>query len=298
MPNRLRQIILSSAVQVLEHSMVIEQQPALSTWSWYVGALHQYHTGLLLLNELYAGHNEPEVEARVWKCLDFAFGITTEGSYVEKTRFVLEDLISKIKIYTSLKRIRAPSNMPHAGPRTHTPGYQARQQEKRERSGSLQSTRSGSEASGLGSPLVQQTSPPPHLYRHTTPKGLPSFPGAMPNVDWGSIELPASASTFSQSQSTSALYSFNDFPASGVVNGSEIPTMSFYPDQQQRSVSNSPAAAIYGGMRPEMAGGSPMDALNEMDWVSCKRVKESTQLTVCRTILRKCLQALRLDLEC
>jgi len=276
MPGRLRQIVLSSAVTIIEHSMVIEQQPALSTWSWYVGALHQYHSALLLLNELYASHNEPEVEARVWKCMDFAFGSTTEGTYMEKTRFVLEDLIAKIEIYMSLKRLRAPTNMPHAGPRTHTPGYQARQQEERERSGSLQSAMSGSVPSPLDTSnhtVSQQMSSPQQqsLYHRQTPHPTAlSFPGAMPSVDWGTIDLPASASTFPQPQSASAPYSFSELPSPMAAGGLGPASRLHGHDQQYGSDANSPAAAIYGGMRQGTSSSSPMDmdALNEIDWVS------------------------------
>ncbi|KAF2827347.1 hypothetical protein CC86DRAFT_348722 [Ophiobolus disseminans] len=279
MPGRLRQIVLSSAVTIIEHSMVIEQQPALSTWSWYVGALHQYHTALLLLNELYASHNEPEVEARVWKCMDFAFGINSEWSYIEKTRFILEDLIGKIDIYTSLKRLRAPTNMPHAGPRTHTPGFQARQQEERERSGSLQSARSGSATSPLGLSNIapaQQMSPPkqpPMHHRQQIPQipqtpstSINTFPGAMPNVDWGTIELPHSASAFPPPQPPQTPYSFTDLPTTTPASGLGPTTHLHYPDQQQGSDASSPSAAIYGGMRQGTASSSPMDVLNEIDW--------------------------------
>jgi hypothetical protein len=294
MPKRLRQIVLSSAVTVLEHSMVIEQQPALSMWSWYTGALHQYHSSLLLLNELYAGHNEPEVEARVWKCLDWAFGINAEGTYMEKTRALLEELIGKINIYNSLKRVRAPTNMPHAGPRTHTPGYQARQQEERERSGSLQSARSNSAVSGQdtgGSPLAQQTSPSlpqtPVTYRQTS-QPVMAFPGAIPNVDWGSIELPASASTFPQPQSPPIPYSFNAYTPPVPTGGLGPATML----QPHASDINTPAAAIYGGMQTGTAGSSPMDALNDIDWVSGIVSSKCTWLTVCRMISRRCSVAL------
>ena len=46
MPERLRQIMISACIMIIEHSMRIEQQPALSQWSWYVGALHQYHSAM------------------------------------------------------------------------------------------------------------------------------------------------------------------------------------------------------------------------------------------------------------
>jgi len=293
MPVRLRQIVLSSAVTVLEHSMVIEQQPALSFWSWYTGALHQYHSSLLLLNELYAGHNEPEVEARVWKCLDWAFGLTFEGSYTEKTRFVLEQLIGKIELYNSLKRVRAPTNMPHAGPRTHTPGFQARQREERERSGSLQS--SGQDTGG--SPDNQQMSPPqasPTPYQQTPAPAIFTFPGAMPTVDWGSIELPASASTFPQPQSSPAPYSFNAYAPPVPTAGSGPATML----QRQSSDTISPAAAIYGGMKTGTAGSSPMDALNDIDWVSEVIEMKYMWLTHYRMILSRCLAARMWDRAC
>lgn len=46
MPERLRQIMISSCIMIVEHSMRIEQQPVLSQWSWYIGALHQYHSAM------------------------------------------------------------------------------------------------------------------------------------------------------------------------------------------------------------------------------------------------------------
>lgn len=280
MPGRLRQIVLSSAITILEHSMVIEQQPALSAWSWYVGALHQYHTAILLLNELYAGYNDPEVEARAWKCLEFAFEITTEGSSIEKTRFILEDLIGKLDIYTRMKRVRAPTNMPHAGPRVHTPGYQARQQEERERSGSIQSTRSESAPSphsGNNAQTGRQLSPLQHtpIYPRQVPNSpaagsaIMTFPGAIPTVDWGSIELPQSVDTFPQPGHGQIPYGFTELPtippnAGGLGSATQL----HCPDERHGNNIGSPAAAIYGGMRQGTTSSSPMDALNEIDWVS------------------------------
>ncbi|KAF2033375.1 hypothetical protein EK21DRAFT_59107 [Setomelanomma holmii] len=269
MPTRLRQVIMSSAVTVIEHSMVIERQPALSTWSWYIGALHQYHTALLLLNELYAGQNEPEVEARVWKCLSFAFDLPAEGSYMEKTRFVLEDLIEKTKIYASMKRLRAPIDMPHAGLRRHTPGYQARQKEERERSASLQSSVSGSGTSGIfSSPLGQQASPPPQV--RDQHQQLPqtqkfSFPGAVPNTDWGTIDFSASTSNLQQTFDGSNLYNFSDYSASTNAGGL-MPLGAASAGQRHGSDASSPGAAVYGGIAPGTTHSSPIEALNDIDW--------------------------------
>jgi hypothetical protein len=266
MPERLRQVIMSSAVLVLEHSMNIEQQPALSQWSWYVGALHQYHSALLLLNEIWAGHNDEAMEARAWRGMDFAFGVAPSNkTRQEKTRLILKDLIGKTEIYANMKRMRAPRDMPHVGPRTHATDWQARQREERERSESLQSTGSGSGASGSGtgsSPSAQHTSllPLPHLYPRHIPKSQAlAFPGAVPAVDWGTIDMPTPTPRHHPSINSIEPYNFGDY----------VPN----------------ASVAYGNT----ARGSPMDALNEIDWVSTTHVVIVESLTLCSPISSKCL---------
>ncbi|KAJ4365785.1 hypothetical protein N0V83_008406 [Neocucurbitaria cava] len=279
MPERLRQVIMSAAAMILEHSMTIEQQPALSTWSWYVGALHQYHTALLLLNELYAGSREPAFEQRVWRCLDYAFELPSGPTDIEKVRMVLQDLVGKTQIYAKVKRVRIPNQMPHVGPRTHTPGYQARQQEvgeDRERRESLQSASSiaGFASFGIGANSVgQQSSPrqqqPQSCQRQQSQSQAIPFPGSIPNVDWGTIDLPASAANFQlPQQPLSTLDSFN--------RSESIPTTSpggLMPSNMMQSMGNisesnasSPGAAIYGSIPVGTSNSSPMDALNEIDW--------------------------------
>lgn len=306
MPDRLRQLVMSAAVSILEHSMVIEQQPALSIWSWYIGALHQYHPTLLLLNELYAGHNEPEVEDRVWKCLDFAFGLPPGGSNIEKTRYILEELVEKTRIYSSMKRVRVPNNMPQPQPRKHTPGYKAREQEERERSGSMQSDLSSPDATGQGSgtnitaqrtPSPQATRvpqrqaqppPPPNPNPHPHPPAL-SFPGAMPSVDWGSINLPTDTLSLQQPVPTSEVYNFNEYvpKPSDVGMATANPLLSV--EQHQGSDASSPGTVPFGGYNPGTTDTSPMDIMNEIDWVSKKITRSRLQLTVYRVRLRRCL---------
>ncbi|KAF2738219.1 fungal-specific transcription factor domain-containing protein [Polyplosphaeria fusca] len=104
MPERLRQMMLSSAVTILEHSMNIEQTPALSPWVWYVGALHQYHTSLLLLHELYIKVPDPSVEARVWRCIDFCFDLPPNLTPSQKSRMVLGELVDRTSVYQSMRR--------------------------------------------------------------------------------------------------------------------------------------------------------------------------------------------------
>ncbi|KAJ4348162.1 uncharacterized protein N0V89_009534 [Didymosphaeria variabile] len=117
MPERLRQIMISSCIMIVEHSMNIEEQPALSQWSWYVGALHQYHSAMLLLSEMYVTRVDPELSARIWRCIDYTFELPSSLGENEKIRFLLSELVERTGSYASLRGVRAPSDMPHAGPR-------------------------------------------------------------------------------------------------------------------------------------------------------------------------------------
>ena len=214
MPERLRQITMGACVRILEHSMSIEQEPALNVWTWYTGALHQFHAALLLLNEMYISDIDPALEQRIWACLDYTFELPVGGSGVVKTRVILKDLIEKLDIYANLRRWRAPKDMPQAGRRLHAPGHQPPQAEEPEvkktngRGVSLQSTSSsnysGSYASNENStgqsvayPHQPQYYPPPLPVRPVHPPSHTiAFPGAMPHTDWGTFDASAVDSTF------------------------------------------------------------------------------------------------------
>ncbi|KAH3963941.1 hypothetical protein HBI25_097790 [Parastagonospora nodorum] len=279
MPDRLRQLVMSAAVSILEHSMVIEQQPALSMYSWYVGALHQYHPTLLLLNELYAGYNEPEVEDRVWKCLDFAFGLPPGGSNIEKTRYILEELVEKSRIYAGMKRVRVPNNMPQPQPRKHTPGYKAREQEERARSGSVPSDFSSPPGSNqhLSTGYAAQRTPSPQATRITPQQPnlsqrLPnqaaiSFPGAIPEVDWGTLDLPTDTLNLQQPVPQSSLFNFNEYvPTPSAASQATANTL-LHPG----SDGSSPNTAAYGAYGAA-TDTSPMDVMNEIDWSEIEKM--------------------------
>jgi hypothetical protein len=270
MPPRLRQLVMGAALRILEHSMVIEQEPALSKWSWYIGALQQYHPALLLLNEVYVAHNEPEVEIRIWRAMDFAFGLEPGRSNVEKFRFILEELAKKSRIYTSMKGIRAPTNMPHAGPRTLTKSQAKKQEENRQsqvRQSSLRNPGVSSNAYGSRTP-AQQQSPPPQVLPYQSPTPIStaatsslSFPGAVPVVEWGTINLTESIST-NQQPFLGAEYNFNDFVPSMPIENLIPPNTLARVNQRHGSDSSSPGAVVYG------TGGGPMDVMDDVDWVS------------------------------
>lgn len=265
MPDRLRQIVLSAAIMILEHSQNIEEQPALATWSWYVGALHQYHTALLLINELYAQPYTPAMEQRAWRVLDFVFELSPDASPTQKTRAVLEELRNKTQVYASLKRWRAPKDMPQAEPRTKTPGYQRQQKiaEEQARTRSLSSS-----AEGNISPATTQSSPPlqepvlrPSRLPHSQSQGSGSgaFTGAIPNADWGTFDmpLPTSITGFQQPLTSPDMFSTLGQPLN-------TPSDNLMPAPHVRAQSSEFTSFI---PPSGTAGSSPLDALNEIDWV-------------------------------
>lgn len=290
MPDRLRQVVVSAAVMILERSMTIEQQPALSNWSWYVGALHQYHVSLILLNELYAAPREPAMEQRIWRCLDFAFDISSDLTNLEKCRLIMEDLIEKTKIYAGMKRIRAPTNMPQPGPRTHTPGWKARQQEAHEEKVRAETDRPIATTDAT-STHPTQLSPQQQHHQPFHSQSAKPFGAGVPNVDWGTIDLPASMSSFPQPFSSREGLDYTAF-SQGMATSTLIPTSSLpSPGQFLASNANSPGTAMQGFVAGGTAGSSPMDALNDIDWASRTFwASYWVLLTFCRMTLNKCLE--------
>lgn len=252
MPERLRQITLSTATMIIEHAMTIEQTPALSNWSWYVGAFTQYHTSLLLLSELYIAKCDEAVEARVWRSLDFVFGLPPNLSGGEKCRIVLEELVNRRETYEAVRRIRAPTKMEHPGPRVRSVESQRREEERteRERSGSVQSATSSSLTAHSGSP-------PSQLHRQPSQQNQMASLGQVAQYD------------FNQGWAVDNSAPSSDVHGFHLNNSSEpnvgIAAPSIHP---QGSTSTSSGAGPNFAMGPTGAGASPMDSLPEIDWVS------------------------------
>lgn len=113
MPDRLRTIMLSSGTTTLEMAILLETIPELKPWSWYGGALNQYHTAFLILMEVFTQPNRSGVASteRMWTCLDYVFGTSPAEPRNVKARKVLSELQQKTAIYQSLRGMRAPSTM-------------------------------------------------------------------------------------------------------------------------------------------------------------------------------------------
>ncbi|KAF2660651.1 hypothetical protein K491DRAFT_711554 [Lophiostoma macrostomum CBS 122681] len=269
MPDRLRQLVMSCSVMILEHSMTLEQTPALADWSWYVGALHQYHTALLLLSELYAvPRNDPVLEARVWRGLDHVFELPAGLESTEKIRMVLEELIGRTETYAVMRRLRAPAKMDHAKPRHQSPEYQRRQseQEEHERRGS-------SVQSGISGPTLSSGSSPQsssYQYQHQQQQqmnqmsqmGSLGYMAATSQMDHFGAPLGMAAGVDMQAGATHMLPGqspemphFNVAPASppgaNSLGGSSDTSSSF-------NFNNPPGAPG--------SGASPMDSMPEIDW--------------------------------
>ncbi|RMZ70270.1 fungal specific transcription factor domain-containing [Pyrenophora seminiperda CCB06] len=268
MPERLRQLTMSAATMILEHGMAVEQDPVLSAWSWIVGALHQHHSALLLINEVYVAKLDPAMEQRIWRCLDYSFNLPGGLPNIEKTRLVLEELIGKTKKYSAMKGIRAPNKVPHANLEEVCRGESANRGISPSAPSSTD-TVLHSLTGNLGQP---QFVPSRHLKDHlphvsALASGLNTFPGAIPNVSWGSFDMPAS---FSASPLVSQQPMFSGSTDSAV--------------QQATSNHSSPNLATYAGFMVGSMGSDTidtmdtMDAINDIDWNDVERMFGSAEL--------------------
>jgi hypothetical protein len=117
MPERLRQIMLTSGTILLENSVALETMPEVQQWKWYVGAYHQYHVAFLLLLEVFFYPNRKEAD-RIWPCLDYVFETDRSEKRDVKARKILRELQEKTAVYQEMRKMRAPPSMnKHLGQR-------------------------------------------------------------------------------------------------------------------------------------------------------------------------------------
>ena len=109
-PDRLRQIIITSGIECLEASVQLETDPALLLWSWYHGAIQQYHTALLLMLEIFAFPYRKEAD-RIWACLDYIFEIPQGISREQKGRWVMTQVRDRVAFLMANKRVKVPQAM-------------------------------------------------------------------------------------------------------------------------------------------------------------------------------------------
>lgn len=86
-----------------------------------LGAHQQWHTGLLLMAEVYAKEPNPSYEERVWRCLDYVFELSPEMSIIDKAKYIIGGIRDRALVYQSIRRMRAPTDMEQPmGPRPYT----------------------------------------------------------------------------------------------------------------------------------------------------------------------------------
>ncbi|CAI6338987.1 unnamed protein product [Periconia digitata] len=192
MPERLRQILMSSCIMMLEHTMVIEQHPVLSPWGWYIGAIHQHQIALLLLVEMYVTTPDPSFATRAWRCLDYSFNLPASLPQTTKARMVLVELSDRTRKYLSIRRVRAPTNMPHviatgdATSESQTARQGSEEQSNMQRDdGTLHTTYSGHTLGEVPFDQFQTQS----YQGHGQPE-QPYMPmGSISQTDWGQLAM-------------------------------------------------------------------------------------------------------------
>jgi hypothetical protein len=109
-PDRLRQIILTSGTASMEAALQLETLPELAPWRWYCGAYNQWQIAFLLLVEIYAYPMRKEA-TRIWDILDYVFEPDLSLSRNMKGRYLLTELRDKTAIYRDIRKVRAPVSL-------------------------------------------------------------------------------------------------------------------------------------------------------------------------------------------
>lgn len=109
-PDRLRQIILTSGTQLTEDAVKLDTDPEFKQWRWCNGNYQQYHAAFLLLVEVFAYPMRKEAD-RLWKCFDYIFETDRSLSRPQKARIIITELRDKTAVYRDIRKIRAPVSM-------------------------------------------------------------------------------------------------------------------------------------------------------------------------------------------
>ena len=113
MVDRLRQIIITSGVELLLAAISLETNPALEPWIWYCGAYQQYHTSLLLLAEVYSHPLRREAD-RIWQILDYVFETPPGDLNLNrdvKARRIIVSVRDRLGAYNEARKVKSPSGM-------------------------------------------------------------------------------------------------------------------------------------------------------------------------------------------
>lgn len=252
MPARLRSVLITSAVVIIELATQLDTHPAFAPWRWYAGAYQQYHSALVLATEMFYHPHQREAQ-RIWACLDYVFELDGRISSEEKGRQILVEIMGKMGIYMSMRKMRAPTLTASASP--------AKQAVKAEEAGLTCQPASASEGTGDAMRtihLLQQhpTAPPPpppqsnSIYppmRYPRPppmkeeRGMVTVPPPMPSVQNTFATQPPTTTTTQQMIFSGPPSSRHETPPGPFASGGlpPAPLWSLPPPQNADSPDNS-----------------------------------------------------------
>lgn len=115
MPQRLRSVLITSGVTIIEIAVQLDTSPAFRPWRWYSGAYQQYQASLILATEMFYHPNHREAN-RIWACLDYVFSLDHNLTNEEKGKRVLAEIMTKMGVYMSMRKTRAPTWTTAASP--------------------------------------------------------------------------------------------------------------------------------------------------------------------------------------
>ena len=145
-PERLRQVALSAALQVIEDGLELETTPDLQAWRWYTGTYHQFQAALYLLVDVIVHPRCKEVD-RIWRCLDYVFETTAylpaseglESNREEivahrsrKAAYILQQIRDRLEAFQEMRKprvsvkmklapvVKEPAPEPAASPRSES----------------------------------------------------------------------------------------------------------------------------------------------------------------------------------
>ncbi|KAK7741608.1 hypothetical protein SLS63_001165 [Diaporthe eres] len=115
MPQRLRSVLITSGITIIEIAIQLDTSPAFHLWRWYSGAYQQYQASLILATEMFYHPNHREAN-RIWACLDYVFSLDHNLTNEEKGKQVLSEIMTKMGVYMSMRKTRAPTWTAAASP--------------------------------------------------------------------------------------------------------------------------------------------------------------------------------------
>lgn len=109
-PDRLRQIIITSGTKLLESAVKLDIDPQFESFRWYSTALQQWHTAFLLLVEVFVFPNRKEAD-RIWSIIDHVFEPDLSLTRVQKARSILGAVRDRAAAYRNVRKLKEPISM-------------------------------------------------------------------------------------------------------------------------------------------------------------------------------------------